>query len=680
MPKQYNTEALTEKGGPDSTLKNKITYLLLLLLFAFGSITSQINRQKFIDDFNKADLKGKVRLVASVEFEKIKDIYPLIKDSLDQIKRLVYNNTESKEAKFLIDKIEADMEMYNSNYAKAIFILENSLDAHAQSSLDSLKCLVLLKASLLKIQDYIKAFETNRLIEKIINRNPGKYKINTGASKSSLFFNIGLTNEAIKQRREEYAKNYNPNDTGLAIGFYNDMGVFYNSAKNTDSAEYYFLKARKVLKEISIPESKLMFYTFFKGLIDGNLGNCYFISGRVQAAIPLIKNDIYSSILSKNFESASNAYQLLAKCYIELSEPEIAKRYIDSAVKLVNRYSSGTKTSLNLILLKADYFNLKNDYKNASESYLAYIRLNDSVNNVEKERQLLNEEVAFSVEQKEIEIIEKNKTLEQNKLNDAKQRTFRAYLLAGILMLIGIIVFLILNNSYVKKREEELALINVKINNQNVVIEQSLKEKELLIKEIHHRVKNNLQIVTSMLSLQIGKINDERTESILQEAKQRISSIALTHQMLYQKDNLTNINFGEYVEKLVRQIELSLPKTFIELVTNIGCRDKMLSIDSAVPLGLLINEVLTNAYKHAFVGRNSGCITISLTGQNLNCELLIADNGIGMPDETTISQSPSMGMELIEILAEQLDAGLKIIRNNGTTFVLNIKTDLKAGN
>jgi two-component sensor histidine kinase len=590
-------------------LIQKNTYITILLFVTF-ICKSQINKQKFLSDFYKSDFKAKVRLVANSNFNEIKNIYPIIKDSLNAIKQKIYNHTKSKEAKFLFDKIEVNVEMSNGNYAKAIYILKNCIQSHAITSDDSLTCFILLKESFLKIQDYVKAFETNRLIEKIAHRKSQHFKMDLGAPKSTLFYNIGLTKEAIKQRREEFTKNYNPADTTSIINFYNDMGVFYNNAKNRDSAEFYFLKAKQLLTSIKIPAKKLVFYTFFKGLVDGNLGNCYFINGQVQTAIPFLKNDIYCSILSDNFESASNAYQLLARCYIKLNEPNSAKQYIDSATNLIKRYNFMSKSSLNISLIKAEYYNLIDDYKIANEHYLAYIKLKDSINIADKERQLLNEEVAFNVEQKEIEIAEKNSSLELNKLNTAKQKTFKAYLLVGIIMLLGVIVFLILNAINVKKRQEELAIKNNKINNQNLLIEQSLKEKELLIKEIHHRVKNNLQIIISMLSLQIGKISDEKTEAILREAKQRITSIALTHQMLYQKNNLSTILLGDYIEKLVKQIELSFQSSSIKLTLNIQCTEVMLSIDNAVPLGLLINEVLTNAYKHAFVNRDNGTIEV----------------------------------------------------------------------
>jgi len=635
--------------------------------------SSQINQQQFLIDFKKADVKNKVSMVANTPFSEIASIYPQLKDTLNIIKQIVYNTSESKEAKFLFDKIESDEAFYNNNYAKAIYILENSIDNHAQNVNDSLFCLVGLKASLLKIQDYLKAFDANRLIEKIAPRKLPGFILDRGANESTLYNLIGLTKQAIKYRRIEFYKDLNPEDTSSFINFYNDMGVFYNNQKNADSAEYYFIKAKQLLNTIYIPKDKIVYYTFYKGLVDGNLGNSYFINGQAKTAIPFLKNNIYGSLLALNYESAVNAYSLLSRCYIKLNEPILAKRYIDSTYVLLKSHQLGGTLKLNFLLLNADYYNLINEHKKASENYLGFINLKDSLNNLEKERQLLNEEVAFNVEQKEIEINEKNITLEQNKLHNAKQKTFRTYLLAGILMLIVIIVFLILNNNYVKKREEELAIKNSKINYQNMLIEQSLKEKDLLVKEIHHRVKNNLQIITSMLSLQIGKLNDDKAEAILREAKQRISSIALTHQMLYQKDNLSNLILGEYVEKLIQQIESTLPTNYVELITQIGCKDKRVTVDNAVPLGLLINEVLTNAYKHAFPNNKTGAVTVTLVEKDENCLLTIADDGIGLPIAITTIETTSMGMELIHILADQLDANLKIETKNGTQFILELK-------
>ena len=268
---------------------------------------------------------------------------------------------------------------------------------------------------------------------------------------------------------------------------------------------------------------------------------------------------------------------------------------------------------------------------------------------------------------------EKDKLLTQSRFEEAKQKTFRAYLLAGIIILSTIIIFLILNNVNTKKREEQLYLKNKQIGAQNELIEQSLKEKEALIKEIHHRVKNNLQIISSMLSLQIGKVDDSNTEAILKDAQQRINAISLTHQMLYQKANISSISLTEYVQNLVSQIEKTIFSNDIELTTSLNITERRINIDAAVPLGLLINEILTNAYKHAFSKNEKGKVTVSLGENEKGCILKISDNGKGLPLNFETANQKSMGMELIQILAGQLNAELKIDKTNGTTFIIELK-------
>lgn len=218
-----------------------------------------------------------------------------------------------------------------------------------------------------------------------------------------------------------------------------------------------------------------------------------------------------------------------------------------------------------------------------------------------------------------------------------------------------------------------MSLKNEQIQDQNRQIEQSLKEKEALIKEIHHRVKNNLQIITSMLNLQIGKIDDEKTESIFFEAKQRINAIALTHQMLYQKTTISNINLAEYIETLVRQIEATMSSAKIEIITQLSPTEERLTIDGAVPLGLIINELLTNCYKHAFPKGKKGVITVSLIDREEKFTIKVEDNGIGLPEDFDQVGSKTLGMELVFILVEQLDSSLTIENKNGSAFLFDIK-------
>jgi two-component sensor histidine kinase len=247
------------------------------------------------------------------------------------------------------------------------------------------------------------------------------------------------------------------------------------------------------------------------------------------------------------------------------------------------------------------------------------------------------------------------------------------YMVAGLILLLLVIAMLAAYIIKFKRREKQLSIKNNQIQVQHKQIEQSLREKEALIREIHHRVKNNLQIINSMLNLQIGKLSDEKTESIFFEAKQRISAIALTHQMLYQKETLSNINLSEYIETLVRQIEASMSSPFIELEVDVKDQKSRLTIDGAVPLGLVINELLTNAYKHAFPKGRKGKITVSLNETPESFTITVADNGVGLPTDFNYADSTTLGMELVYILVDQLDSKLQVENGNGTTFKFEIQ-------
>ncbi|MEO6304410.1 MAG: sensor histidine kinase [Bacteroidia bacterium] len=654
-------------------MKNNLKHIYFVLLFMPLFFKAETDPKFFLEKFNKADLKNKVRLVASVPFAEIKDIYPQIKDTLENVKRLVYLRSQSKEAKFLLDKIEADIELYNQNYTKAIFILENSLRNHTSNIQDSLRCLSMLKNAFVKIRDINKAFEIHHLMEIKWDRKSDTVIIDYGQPKSTLYNMIGLTQQAIDERRVEGKKYILKNDTDGYANLYNDIGVFFNARKKSDSAQFYFLKAKNLLLQKKVSKEREPFYNFFVALIDGNLALSYFNQGNVTDAIPLLKVDAYYSLKIQNYESAFNSYNLLTQCFIDLKQKDLSKKYLDSAQTLLNEKIKGIGPKLRFMLTSANYFNSVNEFNRSNQIYKQYLNINDSFQLLEKERQIHNQGVAISIEKAEIELNEKDKLIEQNKFEDAKQRSFTAYMLAGFIILFTIIIFLILNNRNSRKREDQLSLKNKQISSQNILIEQSLKEKEALIKEIHHRVKNNLQIISSMLSLQMGKVEDENTETILKDAQQRINAISLTHQMLYQKDNISTISLGDYVENLVGQIEVTIFSKNIELKTAIASRNRKINIDTAVPLGLMINEILTNAYKHAFTINGKGLVSVMLKDTDGGCILRISDNGKGLPDNFEDSNQKSMGMELIYILAEQLDAILKIEKTNGTTFIIEMK-------
>lgn len=657
-------------------MKLRFTIIVGFFLLLVLKGNSQVNQQEFLKNFNKADFKEKVRLVSSVGYAEIKEIYPLIEDTLNKIKQKVYNNTTSSEAKFLFEKIEASKAVYFNQLAKGVFILENALNNHARDIHDSLYCLNTLKHVYIKINNLNKAIEANELFDKLAKRSGEEKYLAQKMKKSAICNAFGLMNQAILEKQKEFNEEYlkRKNDTDFIAGYHNDMAVYYNKQKNSDSAIFHLDIAERYITAKLKYTKNLEFYQFFKGLIQGNKALAYTNNGDYKSAIPLLKIDIYYSLKHNNTESALNSYVLISQCYIKLKDFRNAVLYTDSA-KMFAQKSDQIRQKLNYILLDADLLYALGKFDLAANKFREYILYKDSVNNHDKEVQLINQQVALDIQTKDIELAEKNALIQNSKVGEAKQKAFRAYLMAGIVILVLLIGILFYNNNLSKKREYELSVRNNQIQSQNKLIENSLREKELLLREIHHRVKNNLQIISSIINIQNEKSKDVKTKEILDELKLRISSIALTHQMLYQKGSMSEVLLNEYIQNLIKQINTSYDNQTVKIETDYVSPDIKLNIDLAIPLGLLVNEIITNSFKHAFKGKENGTIHVKVAVMGNEIKISVKDNGIGLPKNYAqlLEEKQSLGFELIAILTEQINARLEINNNNGTEIGISFK-------
>ncbi|MDB6029491.1 MAG: Sensory transduction histidine kinase [Verrucomicrobiales bacterium] len=204
-------------------------------------------------------------------------------------------------------------------------------------------------------------------------------------------------------------------------------------------------------------------------------------------------------------------------------------------------------------------------------------------------------------------------------------------------------------------------------------IRTSLEEKELLLKEIHHRVKNNLQVISSLLQLQAGYIKEPEFRAMFAESQDRIKSMALIHEKLYQSRDLARIDFGEYIRSLVRMITRSYPTKGGVRVT-VTSDPILLNIDTGVPVGLILNELLSNAFKHAFPQDRSGDVHVVLENKKeLGYRLIIKDDGIGLPTDFVLNSTNSLGLRLVKILTDQINATLEFESVSGAEFRLTFR-------
>jgi len=205
-------------------------------------------------------------------------------------------------------------------------------------------------------------------------------------------------------------------------------------------------------------------------------------------------------------------------------------------------------------------------------------------------------------------------------------------------------------------------------------IQTSLREKEALLREIHHRVKNNLQITSSLLRLQASNISDVSARSIFDETQMRIRSMALVHEKLYQAKNLTRINFGDYVRTLGELLFKSFAVTSDAVVLDVAGQDVFLDIDTAVPCGLIVNEVLSNALKHAFPGGH-GAIFVRLELAAGRCVMAIRDDGVGLPPQFDLGSIDTLGLQLVRGLVQQIEGSLELRSVIGTEFRIEFPSE-----
>lgn len=228
--------------------------------------------------------------------------------------------------------------------------------------------------------------------------------------------------------------------------------------------------------------------------------------------------------------------------------------------------------------------------------------------------------------------------------------------------------------SLIDSHEETLILSSIvditERRNASDKLKQALSEKEMLLKEVYHRVKNNLQVVSSLINLQAGNVNNAETADLLKQSADRIKAMALLHEKLYHSKDLARIDFNDYIRSLVDHLLFGYGAHSDKVTLNMKVDKVFLGVDTAIPCGLIINELLSNALKHAFPGDRHGEINITFTQNQGEYSLTITDNGIGFPSELDFKKSSSLGLQLVDTLTNQLMGRMSLDRANGSTFTL----------
>ena len=440
-----------------------------------------------------------------------------------------------------------------------------------------------------------------------------------------------------------------------------------------------------------------------KEILAACMGSCYAALKKNDAAersfISMIELDARRQVqMAKqvvgersNTITGSEAYYLIGNFYINKQQFIPAKTYLLKAIAFKQFAPSFERQiDIHLLLFKAD--SAQGDYISAIKHFQAQQQLRDSLFTDRKAQQIAELQIQYATDknEKDLQLYRANEQAKDKELKSNTQFRFFTYSLILILLVLIIVGHSRYSQKHrsSKKLETQQGLIDRKncqlqkvLNDKDKLLydkDKLLAEKEQLIREIHHRVKNNLQIVISLLNTQSKYLNSEEAVHAITESRHRMQAMSLVHEMLYQSEDTSSVNMHKYITELVEHLKNSFDISDQMLfVVDVAAIE--LELAQAIPLGLILNEVFTNAIKYAFAGTPVGRIYVCMeTCSDESISLVISDNGVGLPVGVDISKTRSMGMRLVTGLAKQLNAELTINNENGVSVSLQFKAEKNA--
>lgn len=464
---------------------------------------------------------------------------------------------------------------------------------------------------------------------------------------------------AIEYLKRALAIHIQSNHFELTGDAYNNIGEAYRTSGYFDSAFVNFQKAYNNYIQYGKDSIRIAYAQCNLGLIQMGKGNTKEADLLFYKSFSYLrsKNDFYVECIT-NYE--------IAKTHFKNRNYKVAHKYAITAYELAK--TKNYKEPLHkIIFLLSEISDRNNKIHDAFDYLKQYYKLNDSIISTKNISQMAEMRAEFEISQNEAEMSY------LKKINKARANML---IISGI-GLLGIIIlsiFLYIRSKQRKFANLQLSEYNEELQQKNYIIHNQLEEKEILMKEIHHRVKNNLQIISSIINLQSMRIDNPETIEIFNEMQRRIMAISSIHQKLYQSESVSLINMNEYLSEVIEATQSAFNNTNLNVNYEISIQNVNLNIDAAVSIGLIVNELATNAYKYAFTEQKDNSLLVSLThdGQS-TCLLTVKDNGPGIHEGTDIFQSNSLGLRMVSLLTRQMKGSIDTKNEEGTKIEITFK-------
>ncbi len=653
------------------SLLNKISVLILVYLASLGTLIAQEENnlvENFFEEFqNEASAEDRFNYFfntpnpynqnSAYDWLEVVNLY--LNHSVktkDTIATIHYNLLKSQ--------IQFDLGNYDKSIelSKVIYLQKNKLEFAS-------------KSILLELMD--KAYGGLELFDKQIEIRKEKKRIgiNTNIAFYDIYSNLGLHKEAMEDYFENEKKKVDEqNYFGQAV-FWNNVGTYLRLDKSYPTAFSNYNKASAFIKlfqsDILIEKSELeeLDGKILAAIIEGNIGKSHLKLKNPERAIPFLERSIDSLTIYNagkySTELIENKLEI-AECYLKLNDLEKTTDYLIGAQR-PRKIENVIKRNR----LTASFYTATNNLKAAGEFLKKNERIYDSIS--ESKARLYQKQLSAVIGADKANaariLEEQREAIKQSKLElDEKDKNISYIFIFLVFALLGITGLVY---AYVRSIKSQRL-----IEDQKRIIENALVEKDSLLKEIHHRVKNNLQMVSSLLSLQTKNTRSKAAIEALEEGKSRVKAMALIHQKLYQNDDLSVIEMQGYIESLINSVRSVYKKGGHNISITIDAEGVELDIDRAIPFGLILNELVSNSFKYAFPENDEhGKIYIhirKINGQDGFFEY--TDNGVGLPEDTKERTNSSMGIRLMNRLANQLQSKLNIDNTSeGVRFWFNFK-------
>ena len=471
------------------------------------------------------------------------------------------------------------------------------------------------------------------------------YKFTGGFKITEEYIRLGLA-----YSKEGYQYAAQAKDTNRLTMALNVTGIIFRDwAKKENNSFYYDSAYNCYMKALAI-------ITPTAGT--DNLGKLYnnisqvFIEHKKNPVegLAFLKKAEAFNLARQRYTSLSHNYGNISNAYIMLGNKQKALEYAHKTMELAKR-NNNPERLMNAFSQLSDAYEFSGQYDSALYNYKRTMALSDSVTNLEKTKQISEAQTKYQTAEKEIAI----KLLDMSN----KSKTKNIYWMSA-----GLLVLACFGAG--------MLLLYRRMQKQKILVAEQSARLELMMKELHHRVKNNLQIVSSLLSLQSYRLQDAEAVAAMNESKQRVQAMSLIHQRLYKTDMLTQVNIKEYITDLTSSLMDAYGFAADDFDLHIDIDKAMVDVEKALPIGLILNELITNAFKYAYQDIERPALSITLKENSGQTLLTVSDNGRGFSTASWNSKGGSFGKQLIGSLCRQLRATQTVSDTNGAAFSYSI--------